>query len=351
MSEPLRIAALGLTHDHAWSNLRELTSVAGARLVAAADPNEPLLERARQEFGCATYTDYRALLAGPQNEQLNAAYIFGDNAGGVELAVAAAERKLHLLVEKPLAATLAGADRMLAAVRRGGVRMMVNWPFAWWPALQHGIALARQGAIGQLWEVKYRSAHEGPRELGCSTFFCDWLYDPRLNGAGAYMDYCCYGAALACTLLGLPSRVVGVTGRLRKEDITVDDNGMLVMSYPRAMAVAEGSWTQIGHPTAYVATFYGTAGLLLVEPGHQGRLIQATAQQPEGLPVEVPVPPEHLRTASAHFAHALATGEDFSLLCQDRIARDAQEVLAAGLLSASQGCEISLPLRGYGTDS
>lgn len=341
MPEPLRIAALGLTHDHVWSNLRELKDLAGAQLVAAADPNEPLLDRVRQEFGCSTYADYRALLA---REKLDAAYIFGDNAGGVDLAVAAAEKKLHLLVEKPLAADLAGAERVLAAARRSGVRMMVNWPFAWWPPLRQAIVLAGQGAIGPVWQVKYRSAHEGPRELGCSEFFCQWLYDRRLNGGGAYMDYCCYGAALACTLLGLPSRVSGVCQRLVKEDIAIDDNGMIVMTYPRAIAVAEGSWTQVGKPTAYVATIYGTAGLLLVEPGHQGRLIRALAQEPDGVPIEVPELPPHERTASAHFVHALATGSDFIRLCQDRVARDAQEVLEAGLISAGRGREVSLPL-------
>lgn len=344
MSEPLRIAALGLTHDHVWSNLRELKDVPGAQLVAAADPNEPLLARVRQEYGCPTYSDYRELLA---RERLDAVYLFADNQGSAELAEAAAEKKLHILVEKPLAADLAGADCMLADVRRAGVRMMVNWPFAWWPALQHAIRLAQQGAVGPLWEVKYRSAHEGPRELGCSEFFCDWLYDRRLNGAGAYMDYCCYGAALAVTLLGLPSRVVGVIGRLLKEDITVDDNGVIVMSYPRAMAVVEGSWTQVGKPTAYVATIYGAKGLLLVEPGHDGRLIQATAAAPDGEPVDVPQPLEYLRTASAHFVECLKTGEDFFPLCRDRTARDAQEVLEAGLLAANRGSEVSLPLKGF----
>ena len=66
---------------------------------------------------------------------------------------------------------------MLAAAKEQGTRIMVNWPFAWWPMLQKGIAMAQGGDIGRIWQVKYRAAHEGPRELGCSEFFCGWLYD------------------------------------------------------------------------------------------------------------------------------------------------------------------------------
>ena len=112
MADRLRVAALGLTHDHVWSNLRELTETPGAELVAAADPEADLLERAKNEFHCPTYSSYEALL---DEHDLDAAYVFADNATCVELAEMAAAEKLHLLVEKPLASSLAGADRMLAA--------------------------------------------------------------------------------------------------------------------------------------------------------------------------------------------------------------------------------------------
>ncbi len=204
MNAPLRVAVLGLTHDHVWSNVEELTRTPGAELVAAADPNRPLLEKFQQKFDRPAQDSYYHLLDG---EQLDAVYLFADNAACVELAEAAAARGLHILVEKPMAHSLEGADRMLAAVRRHNVRLMVNWPFAWWPQLQLAIAMAERGDLGEIWEVKYRAAHNGPENLGCSEFFCDWLFDRNRNGAGAFMDYCCYGAALAQRLLGSPARV------------------------------------------------------------------------------------------------------------------------------------------------
>src|SRR5262249_42464345 len=141
MAKPLRIGVLGLTHDHVWSNTQELTELKDARLVAVADPHEPLLDKARQRFGCATYGGSQALL---DAEQVDAVYLFSDNTTCVDLVELAAERKLHILVEKPMAANLAGAERMLAAVRQAGVRLMINWPFAWWPQMQHAIGMVQR---------------------------------------------------------------------------------------------------------------------------------------------------------------------------------------------------------------
>jgi predicted dehydrogenase len=341
LKAPVRIGVLGLTHDHVWYNLRELKSVKDAMLVAAADPHEELRDQFAKEHGLPVYGDADELL---ERETLDAVYVFGDNATGAELAVRACERGLHVMVEKPMAASLAGADHLLAAARNHKARVMVSWPFAWWPQLQAAMAMAQSGRIGRVWQVKYRAAHNGPREMGCTRFFYDWLYDADLNGAGAFIDYCCYGAALARTLLGMPSRVTGIAGRFCKEDILVDDNGVLVMTYPNALAIAEASWTQIGHLSSYVTWIYGTEGTLMVEPGDKGKLVLATEKQPEGKPVKVPKLPSHLRNASAHFIHCLRTGETFTPLCNDRVGRDAQEILEAGLVSSAKGGEVSLPL-------
>jgi predicted dehydrogenase len=252
-----------------------------------------------------------------------------------------------MLVEKPMAADLAGADRMLAAARSAGVTLMVNWPFAWWPALQHALHLAQSGAIGRVFGTRYRSAHEGPKELGCTPFFYEWLYDTERNGAGALMDYCCYGAALARAVLGQPNRVTAMVGRLVKEYVTVDDNAVIVMQWPNAMAVAEASWTQVGHLTSYIAVIYGSEGTLLVEPGQQGRLLLATREQPDGIAQDVPPLPDEQRSATAYFLSRIAHGLPVEGLCSAQVSRDAQEILEAGLRAATEGSAVSLPLPIY----
>ncbi len=336
---PLRLAILGLTHDHAWANLAELRAVKGARLVAAADSHAPLRARAKREFACATYADARVLL---ERERPDAVLIFSDNAAHVPLTELAAAHGAHVFVEKPLAADLAGAERMLAVTRQHRVRLMVNWPIAWWPQLQHAVSLATSGGIGDLWQVKYRAAHTGPREMGCSRYFSEWLYDARRNGGAAFIDYCCYGAMLARVLLGRPTRVTGIAERLLKRDLRGEDNGLLAMHYPHALALAEASWTQIGHLSSYFTFIHGTKGTLLAEPGDTGRLLLATEKEPDGKAVKVPRPKAHLRNASAHFVHALKTGDAFHPLCDARIGRDTQAILEAGMQSARKRASVTL---------
>lgn len=328
-----RIATLGLHHDHVWSNLDQLVATGRAELVAAADTDPELLAKYRASFPGATYSSYEELL---ENEELSAVYIFASNRLSEDLAVMACERGLHCLVEKPMAATLDGAEAMLAAAAENGVRLMINWPFAWWPQLRHGVAMAQAGEIGQLWQVKYRAAHQGPVELGCSKNFCEWLYDEQLNGAGALMDYCCYGAVLSDVLLGRPEAVTGVRIRTGlKPDLELEDNAILILTYPHALATTEASWTQIGTMTSYSTTLYGSRGTLLIEPDHGGRILLATEAQPGGAALSVPPQPEHLSNSATHF---LAVIEDPALkihpLCDPAHGRNAQWILEAGIESA-----------------
>jgi len=336
-----RIGVLGLTHDHVWGNLVALAAAGNGELVAAADPNAPLLEKVAELYGCPTYADHEQML---DRERLDAVYVYADNATGAELAAIAAGRGLHVMVEKPMAADLAGADRMLAAAERAGVRLMVNWPFAWWPQLQTAVEIAQSGRLGRLWQVKYRAAHAGPKEVGCSEYFCRWLYDAKLNGAGALMDYCCYGAVLARALMGTPQSVVAVAGRFCKDDIDVEDNAILVMSYPRGMATAEASWTQTDKLTSYTTVIYGSGATLMVEPRAGGRLWQADADDPGGVEVDVPAPAPHNADSAAHFLWGIETGRDYLPLCRPRHGRDAQEALQAGLLSTQTGHAVVLPV-------
>ena len=336
------VAIIGLSHDHVWDHLPQLSASGRGRIVGVADPHDELRERAQSEFGLATYDSYHKLVA---ELKPAAVYVFSSNAEGAEIATWAANQGLHVMVEKPMAATLAQADELLAAARANGVRLMINWPFAWWPQLQHALRLASAGEIGSIWQVKYRAAHAGPEEEGCTPFFCNWLFDPERNGGGALMDYCCYGAVLASALLGLPHQVTAVAGRLCKETILVEDNAILVMSYPRALATAEGSWTQLGQLSSYSTVIYGSRGTLLVEPRAGGRLLKATAEDPQGSPVDVPPPAPDLVNATEHFLEAVRSQDELFVLCQARICRDAQEILEAGRMSADLGKSISLPLR------
>src|SRR3954452_8931795 len=258
----LRVGVLGLSHDHIWPNLKALAAGSVGELVAVAEPDPELRARLADEYGAVeTHESYDDLL---ERGDLDAVFVYADNRASAELARLAVERKLPTMVEKPMAADLAGADALLKVAEVSGVPLMVNWPTAWRPAILHALDLVRSGAVGEPVQLSHRGGHVGPREYGCSEQFCGWLYDAQKNGGGALVDYCGYGSLLTLSLLGRPASVTAVAAHLRKEGLEAEDNAIVILKYPRALALLEGSWTHVGNQPPYGLIVYGDRGTLLV---------------------------------------------------------------------------------------
>lgn len=319
--------------------------------VSVADPNQPLLDKAHGEFGISRlYDDYSSLL---EKEQPDAVLIFVDNAGGASLVDLAASFGKPMMVEKPMADSLANAERMRVAAANASVPLMINWPTNWQPAVRYVLQLARDGAVGPVHRFNFRSGHRGPREYGCSSYFCGWLYDERRNGAGAYIDYCGYGASMARYLLGSPSRASATIGHLTKPDIAVDDNAVLTLRYPHAIAVIEATWSASGPVPDGGPAISGRSGTLVVQrdSGRKegdirrgGEVRLSSDDNPDG---EILIPPELAegeRTAIQYFLTCLKRDRPIEGLVSMEVGRDTQEILEAGLRSEREGRVISLPL-------
>jgi predicted dehydrogenase len=344
------IGVLGLTHDHVWEHVATLAERDDVTL-AVADPHAPLRDQARDIYGVQRCYDDPATLL--EREQPDAVLIFSDNRATADLVELTAAHGTPIMVEKPLANSLANAERIRVAARRAGVPLMVNWPTYWTPAIRHALALAAGGLIGDIYRFSFRGGHAGPKEFGCSEYFYSWLYDRARNGAGAYIDYCGYGVSMARLLLGMPSRAHATMGRLQKEYIDVDDNAVLVLRYQRAMAVIEASWTVAGPVPDGGPVIWGRDGTLVVQrrpsPG-EGQIVRAgvirhiTRDNPDGELIEPPELPAGERNATEFFLEHLAADRPIEGLVSLEIGRDTQEILEAGLLAARAGSTVSLPL-------
>jgi len=337
----LRVAVLGLAHDHVWSCLKHVPQT--TQLVAGADPDPALCGRFAKATGCQrVFEDYGRLL---EEVHPDAALIFSATALHADLVEMCAALGVHALVEKPMAATLEQADRMLLAARRARTRLMVNWPTAWSPAIRTALRLAGEGRIGRIWQLTWRGGHAGPDEIGCSEQFQGFLFDKELNGAGAFNDYCGYGAGLCLLFLGGPPHsVVGMAGRLVKTHLPVDDNGILLLRYPQALCRLEMTWTEAvsGRPAHDIA-LYGTEGTLVM--GAEVWLY--TRRKPEGVCVPLDDLPRGERDPFEYFARCIHRGEDPQGLCSPDLGRAAQEIMEAGLRSATSGREIALPIEDH----
>lgn len=342
---PFRLLAAGLIHDHAWKLLPEFAKIPGVKIVGGADANRPLRERLRREFGV------RALFEKPSDlfdrVEADGVLVCDSNAGGVPIVEAAAKRGLHAMVEKPMAHTAAGARRMADAARRGKTRLMINWPLAWNPSVVHALDLVQSGAIGHVFHARIHMAHQGPREAGCSPYFWGWLYDKKKNGAGALVDYCCYGAAIMAVLWGKPRQVIGVAGNLVKPNFPVDDNALVIGIWPKRTVLSQASWTQ--NPDFHDILFLGVGGTLETVRGtlvhtrtKPGEFSHWGADRQNRKEIRLPRLPAGGRSGPEHFIHCLRTGRPFKPLCSAETGLAAQEILTAGLRSERSGRRVTL---------
>jgi predicted dehydrogenase len=142
-----------------------------------------------------------------------------------------------------MATNAADALTMEQLAETGGIKFMVNYWNAWTASTHELEQRVNSGEIGAVRKIVVQYGHQGPKEIGISKEFGDWLYDPVKNGGGAIMDFGCYGAEMAMLLRGRPMRVYATTRKLKAgQNNRVDDDATILLDYPDATAVLEPSW-------------------------------------------------------------------------------------------------------------
>jgi predicted dehydrogenase len=298
---------------------------------------------AREHEIPVAHASYEALL--DRAGDFDAVFCFADNRLSAELGARAAALGKHVMLEKPMASSLAIADRLYAAARRHGVHLMVNYPHNWNAKLREAYRLTKAGAVGEVFKLRYAGGHAGPREIGCSGIFCDWLYDAERNGAGALVDQGGYAATVCRWFLGRPGRVVAMGGRLTKTADVDVDNVVILCRYPQAIGVAETSWSWVGGLPTAGPVVYGTDGTLVAHGARETAgvtVVRKGGREPTV--VEAPPLPEGERNAPEYFLRCIVDDRPVEGLVSPQVCRDAQEILEAAAWSIRTGAEVPFPL-------
>jgi len=280
---PVRFAMWGLTHDHAGGFLPRTRDRQDIQLVGIIEPRDDLVRRYAERFHLPP-----TLFASSLNELLartnfQAVAVFTSTFEHSNVVQQCAARGLHVMMEKPLAVSMAHAQAIAAAAREHKIHVIVNYETTWYPGNQAAYALVHdQHAIGEPRKFVVHDGHRGPKEIGCSPAFLEWLTDPVLNGGGALTDFGCYGADLVTWLLGgqRPTSVFAVTQQI-KPDVypKVEDEATIVITYPKAQAILQASWNwPFDRKDIEV---YGQTGYVLVPRSNLLRVRQATGAETE----------------------------------------------------------------------
>ena len=237
-----KLAIVGLDHDHVWGLLKDLTEEPSAELVAIADGHPELVDRAKTKVSANVkfYSDFVKML---DEMKPDGVIVTTENDRHLEILRECAKRHINYSTEKPMATTAADAREMERLANQAGIKVMVNYWNVWVAPTHELYHRVKDNQVGPIEKIIVQYGHQGPKEIGVSKYFGDWLYDPVKNGGGAIMDFGCYGAEWAVWLKGRPSRVSAVTQKLKvAQHNPVDDDATVILDYPDGQAIIEASW-------------------------------------------------------------------------------------------------------------
>ena len=260
----IRVALLGNGWIQAF-HARGVQAYEGAELVAVANHREESARAFAEQHGIPRVTtDWEGLAADPD---VDAAIVATPNALHAPQSIALLRNGKHVLVEKPMALSVAECDAMIEAAETSGARLMVAhcWRFR-----DEVIAMRERiaaGTFGEVVKTRGYGVHAGWGPSG-------WFTDRALSGGGALLDMGVHAIDTARFLLGdpLPGRVCASVGtRYAQGRYEVDDEGILLISWSNGTSsIVESGWWQphLGGLEADTEV-YGTTGYDRIWPAEE----------------------------------------------------------------------------------
>ena len=243
-AQQIRVVVAGLTHNHIHGILNQYNKGV-VDIVGIAEPDKQLQKKYSKLYNVPDslfYTDLKKLVLLKKPDA-----VLGYNAVAkhVEIVEICAPLGITVMVEKPLAATLAQAKRIELLANKYHIKVLTNFETTWYASYRDVYNTVNSDSIGEIKKMVAHDGHQGPKEIGCTPEFLNWLTDPVLNGAGALNDFGCYGADLMTWLMkgNKPIAVTAVTRQYKPKIYPkVDDDATIILEYPNATGLIEASW-------------------------------------------------------------------------------------------------------------
>ena len=339
---PLRFGIVGLNHDHARGFIPGVIARQDIQLVGIDEPNAELARTYARNYHLGTNLFYGSLEEMLEKARPQAVGIFTSTFEHRRIVETCAARGIHVMMEKPLAVSMEHAHAIAAAARKAGIQVVVNYETTWYPANQAAFDLVNgEKLVGDLRKIVVHDGHQGPKEIGCSAAFLEWLTDPVLNGGGALTDFGCYGADLITWLMNgqRPTSVVAVTQQIKPQVYPkVEDEATIILTYPHAQGVIQASWNWPFNRKDM--EIYGRTGYILVPEKNGLQVRTSHAEEKERTPAALTSP----NTDPVSYLGAVVRGEIRpSGLSSLEVNLIVTEILDAARLSAQTGKRVDLP--------
>jgi predicted dehydrogenase len=316
------------------------------RAVAVASPTPGHAQALANRYEIPkAYNDYRELLDDPEIEMVT---IAAPNQLHCQMTLDAAAAGKHVVVEKPMAMTIAECDLMISTCGAAGVHLFYAEELFFTPKYLKVKEIADQGGLGEVYLVKQTEMHSGPH--------AQWFWDVERSGGGVFVDMGCHGMAFCYWFLGR-SQPVAITAHMgtyvHKEKTRGDDHSFAIVEFANgAIGHVEDSWARQGGMDDRIEV-YGSEGVTYANL-HMGNSLPTYSENGYGYAVEkapstrgwsypvfeelwnygFPQEMDHFARCVRGLEEPRATGRD---------GRVVQELLFAGYQSAGLGRRVALP--------
>lgn len=270
---PVRVAVAGISHGHSvWILGRKPQK--DITLVGVFEADKLLSQQYAKKFGLNKKIIFNSLEKMLDEVKPEAVVAFGSIADHITVVKACAPRGIHVMVEKPLTFNLQQAWSMDSLARKYNIQLLTDYETSWYPSTAKAYQLVNDSNYtGGIKKVVFHHGHQGPKEIGVSSEFFEWLTDPVKNGGGAIIDFGCYGANIMTWLMKgeQPLSVTAVTQQFKPQIYPkVDDEATIVITYPNAQCIIQASWNwPFGRKDMEV---YGTTGYVITADNSKMRI-------------------------------------------------------------------------------
>jgi predicted dehydrogenase len=352
-----KIAGINFDHMHMGDLLRMASIHPNAEIVGVSDESAERMKGDCEKLKIPAervFTDYRKCL---EQSKPDIVILCPATAKHGEWTEKVAPFGVHIIMEKPFAATLAEADRMIAALKKTGKRLAINWPLRWYPPHVTTKRLIDEGLIGDVKEVHYYDGNRGPMRHVMDKIEIDeatankeksksWFYK-RSEGGGSLLDYLGYGTTLGSWYHGgkAPIEVTAVVDQI--EGLEVDEHSVTVARYAKGLSKFETRWGTFTDPWTHQPqpkcgfVIMGTKGTISSYDYEKSIRIQ-TAAKPEGYDLPVDELKAPFTNPIEYFVHCVENNLPIEGPLSPELCRIGQQIVDSAALSARERRTVAL---------
>lgn len=351
-----RVAGINFDHMHMGDLMRGVYDHPHAEIVGLCHTDRERMASTIEKFGVPdsqVFTDYQQCLTETKPDIV---VLCPATATHGEWVQKVAPYNVHILLEKPFAASLSEADAMIAAMADTDRLFAINWPLRWYPSHVTTKRLVDEGLIGEVIEVHYYDGNRGPLFHRDDKEETDDEYRARKNeswfyrqkeGGGSLLDYLGYGVTLGTWFFDgrSPLEVTAVVDD--PPGLEVDEHSITICKYAFGLSKFETRWGTFSDPWTHQPqpkcgfVLKGTAGTISSYDYEPTVRVQTKAK-PAGyeIPVDLLQPP--YQGPIQYVIHCLESGEPVTGPLSPEICRIGQQIVDSAVLSATEKCTVPL---------